>query len=56
MQAQLGVFLHGLTRNKEIVSLLHTFGLSISYRDTLDLEAAWAAEDIEKVSSSHNLN
>lgn len=30
------------------MSLLHTFGLTIAYQDTLDLEAAWAAEDIEK--------
>lgn len=38
------------------MSLLHTFGLTIAYQDTLDLEAAWAAEDIEKVSGFQNLN
>ena len=38
---QLAITIHGLTRNKELVQLLHKFGLAISYNDTIDLESAW---------------
>ena len=43
-KTQLAITIHGLTftRNKELVQLLHKFGLAISYNDTIDLESAWA--------------
>ena len=43
-KTQLAITIHGLTftRNKELVHLLHKFGLAISYNDTIDLESAWA--------------
>ena len=41
-KTQLAITIHGLTRNKELVQLLHKFGLAISYDDTIDLESAWA--------------
>ena len=47
-QTQLGITLHGLTRSKEI-TLLHKFGLTISYKDTIDLEPAWACHKSEKI-------
>ena len=48
-QTQLGITLHGLTRSKEIITLLHKFGLTISYKDTIDLESAWACHEREKI-------
>ena len=41
-KTQLAITIHGLTRNKEVVQLLHKFGLAISYNDTIDLESTWA--------------
>ena len=41
-KTQLAITIHGLIRNKELVQLLHKFGLAISYNDTIDLESAWA--------------
>ena len=40
-KTQLAITIHGLTRNKELVQLLHKFGLAISYNDTIDLGSAW---------------
>ena len=41
-KTQLSITIHGLTRNKELVQLLHKFGLAISHNDTIDLESARA--------------
>ena len=41
-KTQLAITIHDLTRNKELVQLLHKFGLDISYNDTIDLESTWA--------------
>ena len=48
MQAQITATLHGLTRSKEMVYLLHKLNIGISYNDILYLESVWAADEIEK--------
>ena len=44
-----GVTLHGMTRSKELVDLFKRLGVVISYKDILDLYAAWTAFDARKV-------
>ena len=41
---------HGTTRSKESVTLLHKFGIGLSYQDTLDLETVWAISELDEVS------
>ena len=41
---------HGTTRSKELVTLLHKFGIGLLYQDTLDLEIAWAISELDEVS------
>ena len=45
---------HGTTRSKELVTLLHKFGIGLLvgllYQDTLDLEAAWAISELDEIS------
>ena len=40
---------HGKTQSKELVTLLHKFGIGLSYQDTLDLETAWAISELDEV-------
>ena len=47
-QTQLAITMHGLTRSREIIDLLKSFGLGISYNDVLSLHEAWAKHEIEK--------
>ena len=44
------MYVHGTTRCKELVTLLHKFGIGVSYEDVLNLEAAWAVSDVQNVS------
>ena len=45
LKTQLAITIHGLTRNKELLQLLHKFGITTSYNDAIDLESAWAYEE-----------
>lgn len=45
----MSVTVHGTTRSKELVTLLHKFGICLSYQDTLDIESAWAITELDKV-------
>ena len=49
IQTQLSMYIHGTTRSKELIKLLHKFGVGIAYKDVLDLEAAWAVTDVKMV-------
>ena len=42
----LSILIHGLTKNKEVVDLLHKEGLGISYTDVLKLRDLWACNDL----------
>ena len=41
----LSVMIHGLTKSKEVVDILHKEGLGISYEDVLMLRDVWALND-----------
>ena len=41
---------HGTTPSKELITLLHEFGIGLSCQDTLDLETAWAISELDEVS------
>ena len=41
-KSKLGLTLHGLTRSREIIDILHKLGISISYNDVLNLHSSWA--------------
>lgn len=43
----LTVVIHGMTRSKELIDMLHKCGICISYNDLLLLYDAWALEDAE---------
>ena len=47
-QTQLLGTMHGLTRSREIIDLLKSFGLSISYNDVFSLHEAWTKHEIQK--------
>ena len=47
----LSVDVHGLTKNKELVHVLHKLGLGISYKDVLLVYDAWAVHDLQLSSS-----
>ena len=49
IQTQLSMYVHGTTRSKELIMLLHKFGIGIAYNDVLDLEAGWAVTDVKMV-------
>ena len=36
----MSVVFHGEARSKELITLIHRFGIGLPYRDVLDLEAA----------------
>ena len=46
MKVRLSVTIHGLTRSRELVDLLRTFGLGISYNDVKTLYASWTNQEI----------
>lgn len=46
-EVNLSVLLHGLTKSREIVDLLHKEGLGISYNDVLMLRDFWVFSDIK---------
>lgn len=46
-QAMLSVTVHGITRCKEIVEILHKLGCGVSYNDVLELYNAWAKHEID---------
>ena len=41
------VVIHGMTRSKELIDILHRCGICISYNDLLLLYAIWALRDAE---------
>ena len=43
----LAVTFHGLTRNKELINILHKSGIGINYADVLLLHDFWAANDLQ---------
>ena len=45
----MSVVFHGETRSKELITLLQKFGIGLSYRDVLDLEAVWATSELNEV-------
>ena len=45
LKTQLAITIHGLTRNKELLQMLHKFGITTSYNDAIDLESACAYEE-----------
>ena len=47
----LSVDVHGLTKNKELVDVLHKLGIGISYKDVLLVYDAWAVHDLQLSSS-----
>ena len=46
-EVNLSVLLHGLTKSREIVDLLHKDGLGISYNDVLMLRDFWVFSDLK---------
>ena len=44
---KLTVVIHGMTRSKEFIDILHRCGVCISYSDLLFLHAIWALRDVE---------
>jgi len=46
-EVNLCVFLHGLTKSREIVDLMHKDGLGISYNDVLMLRDFWLVNDLK---------
>ncbi|KAG0725586.1 hypothetical protein GWK47_038368 [Chionoecetes opilio] len=46
-KVKLAVTLHGLTRSRKIIDLMHKFSLGITYKNVLNLFDAWAKFDIE---------
>lgn len=46
-KTRLSVTLHVLTRNREIIDLMHKFFLGINYKDVVSLNDAWAKFVIE---------
>ena len=50
------MFVHGSTRCKELVTMLHKFGIGLSYGDVLDLEGAWAVSDVKNVRLHYKIN
>jgi len=45
-EINLSVLLHGLTKSREIVDLMHKDGLGISYNDVLMLRHFWVVNDL----------
>ncbi|KAG0719553.1 hypothetical protein GWK47_050228 [Chionoecetes opilio] len=45
-EINLSVLLHGLTRSKEIVDIMHKDGLGISYNDVIMLRDFWVVNDL----------
>ena len=43
------VVFDGETRSKESITVLHKFGIGLTYRDVLNLEAAWAVFELNEV-------
>ena len=43
----MGISVHGMTRSKDLVQMLHKTGMSISYADTLFLYDHWALMDVD---------
>lgn len=41
------VMLHGLTKSREVVDIMHKDGLGISYNDVLVLRDFWVASDLK---------
>ena len=41
---------HRTIRSKELVTLLHKFGIGLLYQDTLDLETTWVISKLDEVS------
>ena len=42
------VVFHGETKSKELITLLHKFGIGLPFRDVLDLQAGWAVFELNK--------
>ena len=43
----LGMYLHGLSRSKELVDIFHKVGVCINYASVLLLKDAWAVHDLQ---------
>jgi hypothetical protein len=50
----LGMYLHGLSRSKELVDIFHRVGACISYASVLLLRYAWAVHDLQLCSDCPN--
>ena len=43
----LGMYLHGLSRSKELVDIFHKVGVCINYASVFLLKDAWAVHDLQ---------
>ena len=48
-QAKISLVFHGESGSEELITLPHNFGIGLSNRYVLDLEAAWAVSELNEV-------
>lgn len=48
IKVKLPVILHGFTRSRDNIELMHKFSLGIGYKDDLNLHDTWASSDLVK--------